>query len=172
MIQQNITPKIYAFIDSQNLNLAIRDLGWKIDWRRLRRYLKNKFGVSKAILFLGKVQGNEKMYKFLRHVGFDIVFKPVINDHTGKPKGNCDAELILHCARIEYDNFDKAIIISGDGDFYCLIDFLIKENKLLKIGIPSRKNFSSLFTKFRKYFFFIDDLEHLLTYKKRAHTRL
>jgi hypothetical protein len=61
--------KIYAFIDSQNLNLAIRDLGWKIDWRELRRYLKNKFGVSKAILFLGKVKGNEKCMSFWKGLG-------------------------------------------------------------------------------------------------------
>jgi uncharacterized LabA/DUF88 family protein len=108
------------------------------------------------------------MYEFLERVGFDLVFKPIVNDGNGKPKGNCDAELILHCVRIEYDNFDKAIIVSGDGDFYCLINFLIGENKLSKIGIPSRKNFSSLLVKFRKYFFFVGDVRHKLEYKKNG----
>jgi len=32
----------YAFIDSNNLNLAIQELGWKLDFKRFRIYLKEK----------------------------------------------------------------------------------------------------------------------------------
>jgi uncharacterized LabA/DUF88 family protein len=159
--------EIYAFIDSQNLNLAIRDLGWKLDFRKFRIYLKDKYKVDKAFLFLGYVKEFENLYKNLRSYGYELVFKPTLGK-KGEIKGNCDAELVLHCARIEYDNFDEAIIISGDGDFYCLVDFLKKENKLSKIGIPNKKYFSSLFIPFRHpYFFHICDLKEKLEYKKR-----
>jgi len=31
---------------------------------------------------------------------------------------------VLYAAAIEYSNYDKAVIVSGDGDFYCLHEFL------------------------------------------------
>lgn len=66
----------YAFIDSQNLNLSIRELGWKLDWRRFRIYLKEKYNVTKAFLFIGFVEGNNDLYKFLQDAGFICIFKP------------------------------------------------------------------------------------------------
>ena len=119
----------YAFIDSQNLNLAIRDQGWILDFKRFRVYLKDKYKVLKAFLFLGYVEKNNKMYSFLESVGYYCIFKPTLAYKDGHTKGNCDAELVLH-TMIEFRNFDKAVIVSGDGDFYCLIDYLKKQNKL------------------------------------------
>ena len=57
--------KTYAFIDSQNLNLGVRSQGWKLDWRKFRQYLRNKYGVVKAYLFIGQIAGNESLYTFL-----------------------------------------------------------------------------------------------------------
>ena len=60
-----------------------------------------------------------------------------------------DAELVLH-TMIEYPNYDKAIIVSGDGDFHCLVEYLDQKHKLLKVIAPN-KNYSSLLRKFRQY---------------------
>lgn len=54
--------KNYAFIDSQNLNLGVRDQGWQLDFRRFRVYLKDKYNVVKAYLFLGYLEEHEKLY--------------------------------------------------------------------------------------------------------------
>lgn len=43
--------KNYAFIDFQNIYLGVLDLGWKIDWKRFRIYLKDKYKVKKAFIF-------------------------------------------------------------------------------------------------------------------------
>lgn len=116
---------------------------------------------------MGYIKENKDLYENLKKSGYELVFKPTLGKKGGV-KGNCDAELVLHCARIEYDHFAKAIIISGDGDFYCLLNFLKKENKLVKIGIPNKKRFSSLLKEFRSpYFFYISDIRHFLEYKKR-----
>jgi uncharacterized LabA/DUF88 family protein len=66
-----------------------------------------------------------------------------------KIKGNVDAELVLH-TMIEYRNFSKAVIVSGDGDFYCLIEYLVDNNKLEKIIVPNKK-YSSLLRKYSPY---------------------
>lgn len=141
-------PKNYAFIDSQNLNLAIKELGWKLDFKRFHIYLSNKYNVKKAFIFIGYVPGNEAMYTKFQQLGYIVIFKPTL-EMEGVIKGNCDAELVLHCM-IEKDNFDKAIIISNDGDFHCLVEYLLEQNKLLKLITPSHK-YSSLLRKFAKY---------------------
>jgi len=64
---------------------------------------------------------------------------------TVKIKGNVDAELVLH-TMIEWKNYNKAVIVSGDGDFYCLMEHLEENNKLRKIIVPNRQ-YSSLLKK-------------------------
>ena len=100
---------VYAFIDSQNLNLGTgKDMyrngkliykGWKLDFQKFRIYLSDKFRVKKAFLFIGYINQNKKLYRYLKSCGYDIVFKPTVNDRQGKPKGNVDAELVLHAPR-------------------------------------------------------------------------
>lgn len=137
--------KNYAFIDSQNLNLGIKYLGWKIDWKKFRVFLKDKYSISKAYLFIGYMPGNESLYTFLQSAGYICIFKPTLELPNGEVKGNVDAELVLH-TMIELNNFAKAVIVSGDGDFYCLVKYLIENDKLEKLLVPN-KNYSALFKK-------------------------
>lgn len=170
-------PVIYAFIDSQNLNLGTsKDLfnknkkkiytGWKLDFEKFKVYLTDKFRVSKAFLFIGYVKENEKMYRQLKSFGYELIFKPTTKDNLGKPKGNIDAELVLYSAAIEYRNYDKAVIVSGDGDFRCLYEYLISKNKLSKIIIPNLKAQSSLLKEFQPYKTFLEYEKRKLEYKK------
>ena len=160
-------PKIYAFIDSQNVNLATRECGWKLDFSRFYIYLKDKYKVLKTFLFIGYVTGNEDLYTFLKKVGYIVVFKPTL-DYRKKggsyTKGNVDAELVLH-TMIEFPNYDKVIIVSGDGDFHCLIEYLEKQGKLLNIIIPYSKKYSALLRKYKKYFIYLDKLDKKLEKK-------
>ena len=52
----------FAFIDSQNLNLGVRSQKWNLDFVRFRRFLKDKYHVEKAYLFIGFVPGNQMLY--------------------------------------------------------------------------------------------------------------
>ncbi|MBW3538032.1 NYN domain-containing protein [Candidatus Parcubacteria bacterium] len=161
----------YAFIDSQNLNLSIRELGWHVDWRKFRTYLKEKYGVSKAYLFVGFVEENQAMYDSLAQAGFELVFKPIMTNKDGQVKGNIDAELVLQ-AMIDYDTYDQAVIVTGDGDFYCLVKYLLEQNKLLKLIIPNRYKYSSLLKEktviSASHMIFMNDLRKRLQYKRTA----
>ncbi len=154
----------YAFIDSQNLNLSIREQGWNLDFKRFRKYLEDKYAVRKAFIFIGYMATNESLYTSLQEYGYILIFKPTLNLPDGKPKGNIDAELVLH-TMIEYPSYDKAVIVTGDGDFHCLIEYLKKQDKLKRIIIPNRKKFSSLLRKFAKDITFMNDLRKKLEYK-------
>jgi len=165
----------YAFIDSNNLHLAIKDCGWQLDFARFYVYLKDKYKVKKVFLFIGYVPGNEALYTFLQKAGYIVVFKPTSEyrkaDKAVHLKGNVDAELVLH-SMIEYLNYDKAIIVSGDGDFYCLIEYLEKQGKLGYVFIPNRRRYSALLRKFRKYFIYLDNLEKKLGKNKMRESNL
>lgn len=159
----------YAFIDSQNLNLAIREQGWILNFQKYRKYLHDKYHIKKAFLFIGYVAENQDMYTQLQQSGYILVFKPTLTLPSGVPKGNVDAELVLH-AIIEYKNYDKALIVTGDGDFHCLVDYLSKNRKLLKLMIPNKRKFSSLYRKMMDNIVFMNDLRRKLAYipkKKR-----
>lgn len=157
-------PKIYAFIDSQNLHLAIKGCGWNLDFTRFYIYLKDKYKVKKAFLFIGYVPGNEGLYTALQKAGYIVIFKPTL-EHKKEgeiiTKGNVDAELVLH-TMIEFPSYDKAIVVSGDGDFYCLIEHLEKKKKLFHVLIPNPKKYSALLRRFHQYFISIDRLRQKL----------
>jgi len=147
MLIMKIKQNNYAFIDSQNVNLAILDQGWKLDFYRFRIYLKDKYNITKAFLFIGYLPENQSLYSNLQNIGYTIIFKPVLNRHDGYIKGNVDAELVLY-TMIEYSNYEKAIIVTGDGDFYCLINYLNKQNKLLRLLVPNVYQYSRLLKPF------------------------
>ncbi|MEA3344483.1 MAG: NYN domain-containing protein [Patescibacteria group bacterium] len=157
----------YAFIDSQNLNLGIQSLGWKLDYKRFRVYLKEKYKVSIAYLFIGYVQDNQDLYSFLQESGYILIFKPTLPDKDGKIKGNIDADLVLR-AMIDYNKYNKAIIISSDGDFYSLVKYLYKNNKLECVLSPYIKTCSILLKKTAKgKIVFMENLRKKLQYKEK-----
>ena len=153
----------YAFIDSQNLNLGIREQGWKIDFARFRKYLEENYAVMRAFLFIGFVPENQRLYTALQSDGYILIFKPTLVLSGGRVKGNVDAELVLH-AMIEFENYDKAVIVTGDGDFACLVDYLMKKEKLLRLLIPDRNNYSSLLARLKAKIVFLNDLKEKLQY--------
>jgi len=154
----------YAFFDSQNLNLSIREQGWRLDFQKYRSYLARKYNITRAFIFIGLVFKNQSLYTRLQKDGYIVIFKPNLQLPDGSVKGNVDAELVLH-TMIKYDNYDKALIVSGDGEFYCLVDYLINKEKLLKLMIPNKEKFSSLFRKRMPNIVFMNNLRKMLEYK-------
>jgi uncharacterized LabA/DUF88 family protein len=179
-------PTTYAFIDSQNLNLGTQRMGWKLDWRKFRQYLNDKFNVEKAYMFIGYMTENEQLYEYMHELGFLVVLKPTLNmpsptevnnktdnGNQKEPeekdktiiKGNVDAELVLYAMK-EIPNYEKAIIVSGDGDFLSLAEYLDEQGKLANIMAPNWQ-YSSLFKPFESKIIRLDKLRRQLAYHDR-----
>lgn len=173
-------PNVYAFIDSQNLNLGTQKVGFKMDWRRFRKYLADKYNVTHAFMFIGYMAENESLYEHMHELGYLIALKPTL-EVTAKPqavgaapltadekpviKGNIDADLVFYVMK-ELPNYDKAIIVSGDGDFLTLIEYLAEQGKLLHIMTPNWQ-YSSLLKQFDSQIIRIDTLKRDLAYRDR-----
>lgn len=138
--------KNFAFIDVQNVHRGIKSLGWRIDWIKFRKYLKDKYSAHTAYLFIGYIASNQILYLKLQNAGYVLIFKPVVLDDTGRAKGNCDADLVLHTI-LEKDNYDGAVIVTSDGDFYSLVKYLYDNKKLLMVLSPYIKTCSRLLKK-------------------------
>lgn len=187
--------RIYAFIDSQNLNVSVQKFGWKIDWQKFRRFLNDKYGVTKAYMFIGYIPENESLYEQMHEAGYAVVLKPTfdmtkprpeqantydvksqasesaeagretvkVEEKEKKPvKGNIDAELVLWAMK-EMSNYDKAIIVSGDGDFYCLVEYLEQKDRLLHLLTPTG-HYSSLYNRYDNYVVRLDGFKRDLRY--------
>ncbi len=157
----------FAFIDSQNLNLGIQSLGWKLDYRRFRIYLKEKYKVSTVYLFIGYIPANQDLYSSLQRDGYVLIFKPTLPDKNGEVKGNVDADLVLQ-VMVDYKKYDKAVIVTSDGDFYSLVKHLYKNNKLNCVISPYIRTCSVLLKKTAKEkIFFMANLRKKLEYKEK-----
>ncbi len=138
----------HAFIDGANLHRGIKSLDWKLDYKRFRIWLKEKYAVDKAYVFIGLIPKNKDLYTYLQECGFTLIFKEVVYDVDGKAKGNCDADLVLKVTQDVYENlFNKALIVSSDGDYSGLVKFLISKNKLEGILSPSTEKKCSILLK-------------------------
>ncbi len=141
-----------AFIDGQNLYMGTMTNGnsWKIDLGKFRVYLQYKYSVDKAYYFLGYVnEAYQDLYSEIQEAGFVLIFKQYNAAMLGKKKGNVDTDIVFHVMKKLYKNedFDRIVLVSGDGDYKILVDFLIEENKLKKILFPNRCFASSLYKK-------------------------
>jgi uncharacterized LabA/DUF88 family protein len=158
-----------AFIDSANLHQAIKDLGWSLDYRKFRRFLADKYHVEKAYLFIGFLETQQSLYANLQEYGYILIFRPTLRYRDGHTKGNCDADLVLK-AMVEYPNYEQAVIVTGDGDFYSFIDHLKREGKLAQVLVPNELRYSALLKKINqaeaKYFSFISRMKPKLEYQK------
>jgi uncharacterized LabA/DUF88 family protein len=167
----------YAFIDNQNLNLGIQKNGWKMDWRKFRRFLKDDFNVEQAYMFIGYMPENEDLYNQMHDSGYLVVLKPTLemfkkpveegseakNDENKPPvKGNVDAELVLYAVK-EMPNYAKAIIISGDGDFFSLVEYLKEKGRLKNLMVPNRM-YSTLLKPFEADIVRLDQYRRQLSY--------
>lgn len=158
----------YAFIDGQNLHAGVESLGWKLDHKKFRDYLRTELGVKKAYMFLGFMEEYQPLYSALQEAGYILHFKPLIRTEDNVIKGNVDADLVLQ-AMIDIERYDQAVIVSGDGDFAGLIRHLANSDKLKHVVIPNRSNHSSLFKRLdeykENYFTYMNDLRGKLAYK-------
>ncbi len=140
--------KSIALIDGQNLYLGTTSNGWKVDLFRFRIYLKDKYKISEAYYFLGYYSDSEiDLYDNLSKAGFITRFKEHNIDSIAKKKGNVDSDIIFEVMKnlVEEKDMGKIILVSGDGDYKKLVDYLISKNKFKKILFPNKKFASSLY---------------------------
>lgn len=164
----------YAFIDGANLHITYKYLGWKLDYQKLRNYLEKKLNVVTAYYFIGKTAENEAIYTKLDSYGYTLKLKEpspykdeevscpyckkVIAPEIQRYKSDCDSFITLQVMSDLHD-YDKAVLITSDGDYDNLVTRLIQLGKLSTVLAPCKAGCSWLLRSVaRGRIGFIDDL--------------
>lgn len=114
----------YAYIDGANLHKGVESSAWQLDYRRFRSWIRQKFGITDAYLFIGLMPKHADLYTSLQSKGYILVFKEIVYDGVGRVKGNCDADLVLQAVRDYYENHPVSVLlVSSDGDYAPLVRF-------------------------------------------------
>ncbi|MHB8105286.1 MAG: NYN domain-containing protein [Dehalococcoidales bacterium] len=154
----------FAFIDGTNIYKAKEDLGWKMDTKKFRRYLEEVYEVKKVYYCIGFIDSNTGLYERLKSEGYEMVFKETYKV-KGKVKGNIDAELVLK-SMIQYRVYNQTIIVTSDGDFACLVKYLIEKHKLRSMIASKKVKCSHLLEKASgTYICYLDDLKNKIELK-------
>ncbi|MDO5328912.1 MAG: NYN domain-containing protein [Coriobacteriia bacterium] len=141
-----------AFIDGQNLIYSARNdkQSWDIDLAKFRFYLLRKYNVDKAYYFIGYYEKkNSELYNTIKNANFHIIFREHATGMKSIKKGNVDTDIVFEIMRkiSDREDFDKIVLVSGDGDYYKMVNYLINKNKFMRLLAPSEKRMSSLYRK-------------------------
>ena len=170
MMDKFSQPYNIAFIDGQNLHLGIQECGWNIDHKKFRVYLADKYHIKEAYYFLGFVSEDEKsLYNNLQRAGFILSFKEHSSALKGNKKGNVDSDIVFEVMRkiAEKEPFDKVFIVSGDGDYKKMVDYLLRNEKFGKMLFPNKKFASSLYKSLgTEYFDYLGNIRTYIQYLK------
>ncbi|MDR1300226.1 MAG: NYN domain-containing protein [Candidatus Nomurabacteria bacterium] len=145
-----------AFIDGQNLIKGTTNdtKPWRIDLIKFRIFLKEKYQVKHAYYFIGvKEPKFDKMYKFIEKAGFKLVFREHDSKGISKKKGNVDTDIVFTIMDEVFRKNEKGkiVLVSGDGDYYKMVNRLIIERKFRAIMFPN-KRWSALYNKLNDRF--------------------
>ncbi len=150
-----------AFVDGQNLHLGSRETGCAIDHKKFRTYLRDKYKVDEAYYFLGFInEDHQELYDNLQKAGFILSFREHSSALLGQKKGNVDCDIVFSIMKRLYENNLKGdvVLVSGDGDYKKLVDYLVKIKRFSKILFPNKKFASSLYKKLgSEYYDYLDN---------------
>ena len=110
----------------------------------------------------------KNLYTKLQEFGYTLVFKETTYDGEGKVKGNCDAMLVHKITCDFYEKqITKCILVSSDGDYAELTQFL-KEKRVFKLLISPSNKCSFLLRKQNIPILYLDTQKNKLAIKEKA----
>lgn len=158
--------KLNIYIDGNNLYRGAKALDFEIDYKKFRGWLRQKYNPANVYLFIGLVPERVKFYEYLQECGFILIFKQTVSV-GGVIKGNCDAELVLKAVSDFYTkSFAKCILVTGDGDFGCLAEFLQNNAAIDRVIAPDENKCSILLKNKNTEITFLN--EHYHKFEKKA----
>lgn len=131
--------RIALFLDGANCYHTQEKMGWRIDTKKLLNYCNLYGEIVEAVYYTG-VSENKNQKRYLDKLncdGYSLNTKPIKtiydrNTGTYFHKGNMDVEITVDMLSM-IDRYDVAILVSGDGDFNCVLQQLISKGKEVKI---------------------------------------
>lgn len=155
----------YAFIDASNVYYAASREGWEVDYKKLYSYLAGRYKVSKAFYFTGTTHNFKRasLYDTLLKVGYKLILVLTRFIQGGQAKADVDSVMTFEMMRV-LKEYDSAIIMTGDGDYYDVLKYLLKTKKDVRLISTTKSSASDLRSLFGSYFIHLNSIRHLVEY--------
>lgn len=132
--------KIGVFVDVQNIYYTTREaFGRSFDYRKFWQHISEQGDIIKANAYAIKRNVDDQIgfQKALRHIGFDVILKPMLRRADGTAKGDWDVGITIDVLEAAPE-LDQVILLSGDGDFSILMTHIMKKHniKTRVFGVP------------------------------------
>lgn len=131
------------FIDGSNLYSAAKNLGFDIDYRKLRHFFEAGSWMVRAYYYTAIAEDQDyspvrPLADWLDYNGYTLVSKPAKEyvDSMGRRRirGNMDVEITVDALEMA-DRLDHVILMSGDGDFRAMVAAL--QRKGIRVTVVS-----------------------------------
>lgn len=128
-------PVTFAFIDASNLMYGATREGWKVDFAKLMKYLKTRYQAQKVFYYAGLDPENKKQlgfYEKLQEFGYTLRLVPLKTFSDGTRKGDVDSRMTFEIMKY-FGDYNQTVILTGDGDYYWVLEYLMEQKKKVKI---------------------------------------
>ena len=132
--------RIAIFADVQNIYYTTRQIyNQQFNYRKLWQRISEQGEIVTAIAYaIDKNDAQQKKFQnALQAIGFEVKLKPYIQRSDGTAKGDWDVGITID-AMSSAKHVDSIVLLSGDGDFGLLLDW-VKENEAVHTevyGVP------------------------------------
>lgn len=161
--------RVGIFIDTQNIyHTAKNKFGRLIDFGKLVEVLTGPRKLIKALAYVVKTDFTAKELSFfeaLWHRGIQVSIKEMIVYPDGTKKADWDVGIAVDMIKFS-PLLDVLILVSGDGDFLPLIEFLTNQGKQIEVA-GFQFNTSVKLKEKADYFYNLEEMEKLIFIKSQ-----
>jgi len=157
----------YAFIDASNIIYGCTRAGWKMDFEKLAGYLRTRYKVQHLLYYGGLDPSNKKQlgfYEVLQKLGYETRLVPVKRYSDESRKGDVDARLAFEAMQF-YPEYSSAVFLTGDGDYFWLLEYLLKNKKDIRLMGHSINTARDLKQLFGASFMPLENIRHIVERK-------
>ncbi|MDO8498137.1 MAG: NYN domain-containing protein [bacterium] len=168
MIVKNPDQRVVVLVDVQNLYYSARNLyKARVNFRNLLELVLAGRTLTRAIAYVIRAdeEKEEEFFEALHAAGFEIKEKKLQIFYGGAKKGDWDIGIAMDAIRLGH-KVDSIILISGDGDYQPVVNYLQQALGCLVEVAAFRKTANKQLVEMADDFTNIEDHTHSLLFRK------
>jgi len=135
MVIKHIGQRVAVLIDVQNLYHSAKNLYQaRVNFREILKLAVSQRNLIRAFAYVVRTKtGEEKpFFEALTKLGFETRVRDLQEFYGGLKKADWDVGIVIDAIRIA-PGVDTLVLVSGDGDFVALVEYLKNQGKRTEV---------------------------------------
>ncbi len=146
MIIKHKGQRVGVLIDVQNLYYSAKNLYHsRVNFREILKAATSKRNLIRAFAYVVRTKGGEEksFFEALTKLGIETRIRDLQEFYDGQKKADWDVGIVIDAIRIA-PSVDVIVLVSGDGDFISLVEYLKNQGKRVEVMAFGRSTSSRL----------------------------